>query len=89
MNNLLNSIEIATLFLDRELNIRQFTSPATKIFKLIKSDIGRPYTDQNTDLIYPEMLNDAKEVLRRQPEASQTFLRRTSLFRCRRQGSPD
>jgi two-component system CheB/CheR fusion protein len=64
MNNLLNSIDIATLFLDRDLNIRQFTHPATKIFKLIPGDIGRLFTDQVTDLDYPELYNDAKEVLR-------------------------
>lgn len=64
MKNLLNSIEIATLFLDKELNIRQYTMPAIKIFKLKQSDIGRQFTDQVTDLEYPEMLNDAKEVLR-------------------------
>ncbi len=64
MNNLLNSIEIATLFLDKELKIRQFTDPATKIFKLIPSDIGRLFTDQVNDLNYPEMYNDAKEVLK-------------------------
>jgi two-component system CheB/CheR fusion protein len=64
MNNLLNSIEIATLFLDKELKIRQFTHPATKIFKLIPSDVGRLFTDQVTDLDYPEILNDAREVLR-------------------------
>ncbi len=64
MKNLLNSTDIATLFLDKELNIRRFTIQATKIFKLIKSDIGRPFTDQVSDLIYPEMAEDAKEVLR-------------------------
>lgn len=64
MNNLLNSIEIATLFLDKELNIRQFTTPATKIFKLKQSDIGRLFTDQVTDLDYPCMYDDAREVLR-------------------------
>ncbi len=64
MKNLLNSTDIATLFLDKELNIRRFTIQTTKIFKLIKSDIGRPFTDQVSDLIYPEMAEDAKEVLR-------------------------
>jgi two-component system CheB/CheR fusion protein len=63
MKNLLNSTEIATLFLDKELNIRRFTHQATKIFKLIKSDIGRPFTDQVSDLIYPELADDALEVL--------------------------
>jgi two-component system, chemotaxis family, CheB/CheR fusion protein len=64
MKNLLNSTDIATLFLDKELNIRRFTNQATKIFKLIKSDIGRPFTDQVSDLIYPELAADALEVLR-------------------------
>ena len=63
MKNLLNSTEIATLFLDKELNIRRYTVQATKIFKLIKSDIGRPFTDQASKLIYPELADDAMEVL--------------------------
>jgi two-component system CheB/CheR fusion protein len=64
MKNLLNSTDIATLFLDKELNIRRYTNQATKIFKLIKSDIGRPFTDLVSDLSYPELANDALEVLR-------------------------
>ncbi len=64
MKNLLDSTDIATLFLDKELNIRRYTNQATKIFKLIKSDIGRPFTDQVSDLIYPELAADALEVLR-------------------------
>lgn len=64
MKNLLNSTNIATLFLDKDLNIRRFTNQATKIFKLIKSDIGRPFTDQTSQLIYPELTSDALEVLR-------------------------
>jgi two-component system CheB/CheR fusion protein len=64
MKNLLNSTDIATLFLDKELNIRRYTNEATKIFKLIKSDIGRPFTDQVSELVYPEMTTDALEVLR-------------------------
>jgi len=63
MKNLLNSTDIATLFLDKELNIRQYTNQATKIFKLIKSDIGRPITDLVSDLIYPELADNALEVL--------------------------
>ncbi|MCX6320336.1 MAG: PAS domain-containing protein [Bacteroidia bacterium] len=64
MKNLLNSTDIATLFLDKELNIRRYTIQATKIFKLIKSDIGRPFTDLVSDLIYPELAADALEVLK-------------------------
>jgi two-component system CheB/CheR fusion protein len=64
MKNLLNSTDIATLFLDKELNIRRFTNQATKIFKLIKSDIGRRFTDQTSDLIYPELAADGQDVLK-------------------------
>ncbi len=64
MKNLLNSTDIATLFLDKDLNIRRYTDQATNIFKLIKSDIGRPFTDLVTDLEYPELADDAREVLR-------------------------
>jgi two-component system CheB/CheR fusion protein len=64
MKNLLNSTNIATLFLDKEFNIRRYTNRATKIFKLIKSDIGRPFTDQVSQLIYPNLPEDATEVLR-------------------------
>ena len=64
MKNLLNSTDIATLFLDKELNIRRYTNQATKLFKLIKSDIGRPFTDQVSDLLYPEVTTDALEVLK-------------------------
>ena len=46
------------------MNIRRFTIQTTKIFKLIKSDIGRPFTDLVTDLVYPELSADALEVLR-------------------------
>ena len=64
MKNLLNSTEIATLFLDKELNIRRFTHQITTIFKLIKTDLGRPFTDLTSELEYPELSDDAREVLR-------------------------
>ncbi|GAA5182164.1 chemotaxis protein CheB [Niveibacterium umoris] len=64
MANLLNSTEIATIFLDSEMRLRRFTSHATNLFKLIPSDIGRPLTHVVTDLDYPELKEDAEEVLR-------------------------
>jgi len=64
MKNLLNSTDIATLFLDKELNIRRYTDQVTQIFKLIKSDIGRPFSDQVSQLLYPDLAKDAFEVLR-------------------------
>jgi len=64
MKNLLNSTDIATLFLDNDLNVRRFTPQATKIIKLIPGDVGRPITDLVTDLQYPALAEDAREVLR-------------------------
>ncbi len=65
MKNLLDSTDIATLFLDKELNVRRFTPEATKIIKLIATDAGRPITDLATGLRYPELADDAREVLRK------------------------
>jgi chemotaxis methyl-accepting protein methylase/PAS domain-containing protein len=64
MKNLLNSTDIATVFLDNELRVRRFTLQAQAIIKLIPSDIGRPLTDLASDLLYPELVADAHEVLR-------------------------
>jgi two-component system CheB/CheR fusion protein len=63
MKNLLNSTEIATLFLDGELRVRRFTPQASKIIKLIPGDAGRPFTDIVTALDYPEFADDARDVL--------------------------
>jgi two-component system CheB/CheR fusion protein len=65
MKNLLDSTDIATLFLDKDLNVRRFTPQATKIIKLIAADAGRPITDLASELKYPELADDAREVLRK------------------------
>ena len=65
MKNLLDSTDIATLFLDKELNVRRFTPQTTKIIKLIAGDAGRPITDLASELCYPELSADAREVLRK------------------------
>lgn len=64
MNNLLNSLEIATVFLDSTLNIRRFTRHISHLFKVIAADVGRPLSDIVTDLDYPDLEQDAREVLR-------------------------
>jgi two-component system CheB/CheR fusion protein len=64
MKNLLNSTDIATVFLDNDLRLRRFTLQAKTIVKFIPSDVGRPFTDLASDLIYPALVADAHEVLR-------------------------
>ena len=64
MKNLLDSTDIATLFLDKELHVRRFTPQATTIIKLIPGDVGRPITDVVSDLNDPAMADDVRAVLR-------------------------
>ena len=64
MKNLLNSTDIATLFLDDQLRVRRFTTSATKLIKLIPSDVGRRVTDIASNLLYPALADDVTEVLR-------------------------
>jgi two-component system, chemotaxis family, CheB/CheR fusion protein len=63
MKNLLNSTNIATLFLDNAFNVRRFTNQASKIIRLIPGDAGRPITDIASDLLYRELTEDVQEVL--------------------------
>lgn len=64
LQNLLNSTEIATVFLDGALSVRRFTSSVTGLIKLIPSDVGRPLSDIVTDLVYPDLQANVQEVLR-------------------------
>jgi two-component system CheB/CheR fusion protein len=54
---------IATVFLDRDLHIMRFTPPAVDLFSFIPSDVGRPLSDLQHKLTYPELLLDAARVL--------------------------
>ena len=65
MRNLLNSTQIATLFLDRSLRVRFFTEHATELIHLIPGDVGRPVTDLAFNVLYPDLATDSKEVLRK------------------------
>ena len=64
MQNLLNSTDIATLFLDENLNVRRFTPQIKRIVNLRDTDIGRPLSDLTTTLNYPELHTDAEETVR-------------------------
>ncbi len=63
LQNILNSTDVATIFLDARLNIRFFT-PATKsLFSIIPTDLGRPLSDLNSLAADSTLLTDAKTVL--------------------------
>lgn len=64
MTNLLNSTAVATIFLRSHLEIKRYTTPATQVMVLIPTDVGRPIHDLTSNLDYPALVSDAKEVLR-------------------------
>jgi two-component system, chemotaxis family, CheB/CheR fusion protein len=45
LENLFQSTQIATIFLDRESRIARFTPAATAVFRLANGDVGRPLSD--------------------------------------------
>jgi two-component system CheB/CheR fusion protein len=65
MENLLNSTEIVTVFLDNHLQVRRYTTGANRLFKLIPGDVGRSLTDIVSDLDYPQLYDNVQDVLRK------------------------
>ena len=64
LQNLLNSTEIATIFLNGELRIKSFTPAAGAVFRLIPSDLGRPITDLAAQFADADFVSDLRETLR-------------------------
>lgn len=63
IRNLLNSTEIATIFLDTDLRIRRFTSTTAQLLHLIETDVGRPIRDFALRFTDQTLLQDAGRVL--------------------------
>ncbi len=63
MANLLDSTQIATLFLDSELRVRRFTPRMASIVNLLDTDIGRPLSDLTSRLQYSELADDVQGAL--------------------------
>jgi two-component system CheB/CheR fusion protein len=64
LQNLLDSTEIATIFLDENIRIRNFTPAAMELFALRDGDRGRPITDIVTMLSYDQLRDDIRKVQR-------------------------
>jgi two-component system, chemotaxis family, CheB/CheR fusion protein len=63
LHNVLNSANVATIFLDANLNIRFFTPAVTSHFKIVSADVGRPIADVASRSEDKELLIDAAAVL--------------------------
>ncbi len=87
--NLMNSTNIGTIFLDRSFKVRQFTPSARETFNLIASDIGRPLFDITSKVDIGDLRADLESVLERlqprerlvQSPDDQTYILRTSPYR--------
>jgi two-component system CheB/CheR fusion protein len=64
LQNLINSAEIATIFLDRGLRVVLFTPTASQLFNLIRNDIGRLLSDITHRLLDPDIISDSETVLK-------------------------
>ena len=64
MQNLLNSTDIATVFLDNDLNIKRFTEQAKDLVMLRQTDVGRPISELASNLRADDLATACREVLR-------------------------
>jgi two-component system CheB/CheR fusion protein len=89
MTNLLNSANVATLFLDLEFCIRSFTPATGRLLGLIDSDSGRLISTFATEFISEDLLSEGREVLDTLKARESTlsskdghhYLRRTQPYR--------
>lgn len=80
LSNLIESTDIATLFLDESLRIRRFTRGVSEVFHLRDRDVGRPITDIASLLDYGDLQADVKTVLRKlSPIERQVTLQSTKM----------
>ena len=63
LQNLITATDLATIFVDRDLNIKFYTPRAQDLFSLIPADVGRALADITHKLDYPDLLNDVGRVL--------------------------
>ena len=64
LSNLMESTQIATLFLDPELRVTRFTSGVTAVFHLREGDRGRSILEIASRVSYPQLQEDVRHVLR-------------------------
>ena len=64
MRNLLQSTELAMLFLDNDLGVRRFTEPIRSVINLQAGDVGRSITDLAVNLKDEHLIDDLRDVLK-------------------------
>jgi two-component system, chemotaxis family, CheB/CheR fusion protein len=64
VQNLLNSTNIGTIFIDRNLRVRHFTPSAREAYNLMIGDIDRPLLELTNRIGYADLMSDAEAVLK-------------------------
>jgi len=72
LNNLIQSLDIGTIFLDKNLCIRKFTPAITREINLLAQDIGRPLSDFSSTLI-KNLYQDAQRVIENGEKTERTI----------------
>jgi two-component system CheB/CheR fusion protein len=84
LQNVLYSTNVATIFLDPQLNIRMFTPAAKALFNVIPSDVGRPLADLSSLAADGTLLSDARKVLQTHAPREHEIKARTDAWYMRR-----
>lgn len=64
LKNFLESTQIATVFLDNDLKVMNFTPAITQILHLVETDVGRPISHIKARIEIDELYEDVRHVLR-------------------------
>ncbi|MBR0789113.1 PAS domain-containing protein [Bradyrhizobium manausense] len=64
LKNFLESTQIATVFLDNDLRVMNFTPAITQILHLVETDTGRPIAHIKARIPIEELYDDVRRVLR-------------------------
>ena len=84
LQNVLYSTEVATLFLDMQLNIRFFTPATRSLFSVLPGDIGRPLGDLSSLAPDDDLLADTRTVLRTCVPSEREIQAQTGIWFVRR-----
>jgi two-component system, chemotaxis family, CheB/CheR fusion protein len=64
LRNFLESTQIATVFLDNDLKVMNFTPAITELLHLVETDVGRPISHIKARIPIEELYDDVRRVLR-------------------------
>jgi two-component system, chemotaxis family, CheB/CheR fusion protein len=92
LTNLIESVDVVFVVLDRDLRIRRFTSAAQKVLNLIPTDVGRPIGDikpniQVADL--PGLIREAMAKMNHREQNVQDSSGRSYVMKIRPSTTPD